>query len=102
MALLCVHRLNLPLEILCIIKDFAFISVERKRIMDYHKFIHAIVINNAKEVDNWDGCNSFRWSENYKTHRQFFFDFCTICGNYICATYSLSEFYRGYPSICSC
>ena len=109
MALLCVHRLGLPDEILYIIKDFAFISFERKRIMLAHTFIHQVVIKHADLFDDDDDFyneiyhnrNWFFWSGTYQIkERGFNIGFCKTCGNYLPRIFP--RIYRGNPPVCIC
>ena len=105
MAILCVHRLALPEDILSFIKDFAFPSLERKRIMDTHKQIHAIVIQHADlfedeyiiQNDEFSNRAWFFWGGIYqKNCLSFYMTFCKKCGDYY------SPNYRGEPAVCLC
>ena len=108
MALLCVHRLALPEDILSTIKDFAFISVERKCIIEAHKQIHKVVLIHADIFDNDEFYNDiyhnrdwFFWSSKYQIkERGFNIHFCKICGDYLPRIYP--RIYHGKPPICIC
>ena len=110
MALLCVHRLDLPEEILSTIKDFAFVSFERKRIIDTHTFIHEIVLKHADlfdeddnpfQYDVYHNRNWFYWSGTYQLKQHGFnIGFCKKCGNYLRRIYP--RMYRGKPPVCTC
>ena len=106
MALLSINRLPLPVEIISTIKDFAFISFERKRIMENHSIIHHIVLKHADLFDD----DSF-YNDLYQ-NRDWFFStdklnknrrgiiFCKFCGDFLPRCYPRS--YRGNPPICFC
>ena len=108
MALLCMNRFRLPVEIIITIKDFAFVSIERKRIMDTHQIIHLVVLKHADIFDDDSFYNDiyqnrdwFFWSAKYqKKYAGFNIHFCKKCGDYLPRTYP--RIYRGFPPICIC
>ena len=90
---LCINRLNLPDEILSIIKDYALLSLERKAIMDTHKKIHSIVMENGIFEDEYSK-EWFYWRGKFNSK------FCLDCGDYL-----LIGLYTGdelTPAICKC
>ena len=92
MALLCVNRIGLPDDILSTIKDFAFVSFERKRIMQAHTIIHEIVLKHAfifsQDFYVYNNRNWFFWSPTFQIkQRGFNMAFCKNCGNYLSRIY---------------
>ena len=108
MAQLCINRFRLPVEILYIIKDFAFLSLERLRIMQAHTFIHEVIIKHADIFDDDSFYNEiyhnrdwFYWSGRYQFNQVgFYVHFCKKCGDYLPLIYPM--IYRGKPPICLC
>ena len=81
MAILCINRLDLPPEILTIIKDYSFISREKKEIMHKFKQTHQL-INGAVTYSNF-GCHSKKVSYIwFSVNDYYYFNLCKQCGNY--------------------
>lgn len=86
MALLCVNQINLPNELLVIIKDYAFLSPERKRIMEKLSILHNIINNSFTKYSNPSYLPE-AWFFWIKT-RPIICVFCINCGNYLPRPYT--------------
>ena len=86
MAIVSVNRINLPCELITIIKDYAFITKDRKIIMDRMNAVHEVINYSLTKYsqpkympDAW-----FFWIKN----KPLICLFCMTCGNYLPRYYS--------------
>ena len=81
MSLLCINRFDLPLDILTIIKEYSFISREKKEIMN--KFKPTIKLINGSVTYSTFGCHPTKicyiW---FSVNDYYNFNMCKKCGNY--------------------
>lgn len=81
MAQICINRLDLPNDILIMIKDYSFLSIEKRDIMKKFKQTHTL-INGAVSYSTF-GCKpnkiSYIW---FSKNDYYYFNFCKKCGNY--------------------
>ena len=80
MALLCINRMNLPQDILTIIKEYTFISLERKTIMKNLSLIHTCLINDNNL--SYQPYAFLFWKKNCKYNEFHYMEFCIRCGGY--------------------
>lgn len=84
MAQLAINRLEIPNELLIIIKDFTWLTKERKKIMDLKLEIN-ILVTFAYSPENPYGSpktNNHAWWFQATDQNQFQAYFCNQCGNY--------------------
>lgn len=87
MAQMSINRLLLPEELLIIIKDYTFPSIERKHIMQIHTQIQLKVnktINRTTQPNRMP--NQWFYWDNYLCM------FCTCCGNYKSRKYPIHNY----------
>ena len=95
MAIVCVNHINLPQDLLILIKDYAFLTPERKRLMHVFSLIHTIINEALTKYTNpiympeaW-----FFWIKK----KPFVCLFCIRCGDYLPRYYS-----NEYPRTINC
>ena len=82
MAQLAINRFDIPNEIQSIIKEFALITIERKRIIEYHKKIFYVLTNKLYHTYPSSHYNMIIVYEIGQKHRWFSVFVCVKCGNY--------------------
>ena len=102
MAIVCVNHINLPQDLLIVIKDYAFLTPERKRLMQAFALIHSIINDALTKYTNPEYFPQawFYWIQKKSIHcfkkNQFVCVFCIHCGNY------LPRYYNEYRIVVNC
>ena len=78
MALLCLNRFQLPIEMIDIIKEFAFYDVQRARL----RRAYSSIFNQINESIKKQTKNEYYFFRIF-TKRHFYCVFCTKCGDYV-------------------